>query len=60
MADTPKIKPGDWVRFYRDARLVIGCVQYVKQDDPNFGEDEVCTDLGSTSADAILEVRSER
>ena len=55
MAD-PDIKPGDWVRFYRDAKLVIGVVQYV-QDTTAGMHKRIHTDIGEARSDGVLEVR---
>jgi hypothetical protein len=58
-----KPKPGDWVRFYRDARMVIGVVQYVGpvlsvSIHGDFADDEdVLTDIGSVTVDGVLEIR---
>lgn len=54
-----KIKVGDWVRFYRDRKLVIGSVQYVSRPKPGFSDYDVQTDQGEVNSDSILEVRSE-
>ena len=55
----PRIRPqpGDWVRFYRDARLIIGVVQYV-QDTSTELYQRIHTDMGEVRSDAILEVRA--
>ena len=44
------IKVGSWVRFTRDATLVVSVVQYVKQK-------TVITDLGAVHISNVLEVR---
>jgi hypothetical protein len=54
--DTPK--PGQWVRFYREGKMVIGVVQYVTPAS-SWDRDKwvVNTDVGSTGEGAILEAR---
>ena len=52
-----KAKVGDWVRFYRDGKLVIGHVNYVRTDTV-LGDAEYQTDIGSVDEDSLLEVRS--
>lgn len=49
------VKPGDWVRFYSNGKLVIGVVQY-----PPHSETVslyVDTDVGMTPLSSIREVR---
>ncbi len=53
MIDAKGVKPGDWIRFYSDGRLVIGVVQYVSKN--VLGELEFHTDIGTTTG--IWEVR---
>lgn len=56
MADPKDIKPGDWVRFYRNAELVIGVVQYVGTESyPR--KQPIYTDVGSTMSEYVLEVK---
>lgn len=51
------VKPGDWVRFYQNGALVIGVVQYVRQDDTFSSRFHVHTDIGSVWASEVLECR---
>ena len=46
---------GDWVRFYRDGKFVIGKVEYITKD--SSGHTVLNTDVGSTWAEHILEAR---
>ena len=57
MADNPKVQPGDWVRFYRNGQLVLGIVAYVHKNPRYPHETVVSTDVGTTDADELLEVR---
>ena len=55
-----KTERGDWVRFYRDGELVIGVVQYIIPHSGFYSlYDQIMTDNGSISEDAILETRKE-
>ena len=53
-------KVGDWIRFRRDGRFVIGLVEYIKKC--NTANDDMLwdieTDAGSVSNGYVLEVRS--
>lgn len=51
-----KIDVGDWVRFYRNGVLVIGVVEYVKDED-DLGEQHFYTTEGDCDSDDVLEVR---
>lgn len=51
------IKVGDWVRFYKDGRLYIGVVEYIR--DTILGYKEFQTDIGTVREDYVLEVRHE-
>jgi hypothetical protein len=52
------VKPGDWVSFYDNGKIVIGNVRYVGL--PAYGSyTEAMTDIGTIRLDYILEVRSE-
>lgn len=52
---------GNWIRFYRDARLVIGVVQYIEKDiTGNYGKWEYVTDIGTVREDRVKEVRREQ
>lgn len=54
----PKPEPGDWIRFYRDGRMFIGVVQYVRATPSWSSSQWRCeTDHGSLDDDAILELR---
>jgi hypothetical protein len=48
--------PGDWVRFYRDGKMLIGVVQYIRESN-GLGDLEALTDVGSVAVDRILEIR---
>ena len=50
------IKVGDWVRFYREGKLVIGVVQYIGHKDC-LGNKEISTDNGVVREDYIKEIR---
>lgn len=53
------IQKGDWVRFQRDGKLVIGIVQY-SLDEARYAEYQtVITDIGNVYESSILEVRRE-
>lgn len=52
--EMPRI--GDWVRFRREGRLVIGVVQYV-QKVSSWKTWEAITDIGVVSDGSVLEVR---
>lgn len=55
MSDS-EIQPGDWVRFYRDGRLVLAEVKYTKQ--MNYSADYmIYTDVGATEGKSVLECR---
>lgn len=45
---------GDWVRFYRDSRLVIAEVRYVRE---RMGWKYLQTDRGEVREDAVFECR---
>lgn len=49
-----KAKVGDWVRFYKDGRLVIGEVKYIETS----GGVVFLTDQGGVDIESVLEVRS--
>ena len=52
------VKPGDWVRFYRNGLLVLGTVQYTRATEVwGSGGVEVLTDVGGVNITDILEVR---
>jgi hypothetical protein len=50
-------KVGDWVRFQRGGELVIAKVEYLRPAKRWPNDVEVVTDLGTTHADHIVEVR---
>ena len=50
-----KVKIGDWVRFYQQGKLVIGSVEYIDID--CVGKVTICTDVGGTSPESVLERR---
>lgn len=51
-------RPGQWVRFYRDGRMVIAVVQYVRPASSwERAKYQVDTDQGRVTDDAILETR---
>lgn len=51
-----KAQIGQWVRFYRNGTLVIGVVQYVRENDLLQTEDYL-TDQGSVHESMVLEAR---
>ncbi len=51
------IREGDWVRFYSGGKLVVAEVRYAKERGPYDKPVTVCTDLGTVSADYVIEVR---
>jgi hypothetical protein len=51
------VQVGDWVRFMRDGRLVIGIVQYVKPRSTSQWKDVVVTEVGPVDIDQVLEIR---
>jgi len=59
-----KVKPGDWVRFYRDGRLDLAIVQYVIRGEDLLGGEGgtrvVLTDAGQIEDSKLLEVRTEQ
>lgn len=52
-----KAKIGDWVRFMRDNKLVIGKVEYLEPAYTTIGA-QYHTDVGSVPDEYVLEVRS--
>lgn len=50
-----RITIGDWVRFYEAGRIVIGEVRYIRTR--TGGYVDLLTDVGSVSADMVLEMR---
>lgn len=54
MSETPEYQVGDWVRFYRDARIVIAEVAYIyKRNSYTF----LATDRGELCTTCVLERR---
>ncbi len=51
------IKPGDWVRSYRNGCMVIGVVGYVRKGERWPYEWLALTDQGPVAVEHILEVR---
>lgn len=49
-------RKGDWVRFQREGRLVIGEVTYVRED--HIGRKSLVTDVGEVSVESVLETRT--
>ena len=49
------VKVGDWVCFYRNARLVIAEVRYTRKEIGSVGV--FCTDFGEVNPDSVREVR---
>ena len=50
------ISEGDWVRFRRDGRLVIGVVSYIKTH--RYTHEKVIeTDIGAIEFNDVMEVR---
>ena len=57
--DRAEVRPGAWVRFYRNGTLVIGVVQYSRPTDRwGSGGEEVLTDIGSVDISGVLEARN--
>ena len=56
MIATIKPKMGDWVRFYANGVLVIGCVEYVRVDTV-LGDHELYTTAGAVDSESVLELR---
>lgn len=53
-----KYRKGDWVRFYKDNKLVIGVVEYIRE--PIVGtEHELMTDNGTVIESCVIEYRPE-
>ena len=53
------VKPGDWVRFERDGKVVIGVVLYVDSALKKYPyETQAITDVGRVTLTAILERRA--
>lgn len=52
---TTDIRPGDWVRFYQNGRIVVGVVQYVQPRHER--QDYIQTDIGAIKESYVLEVR---
>lgn len=52
-----KVEVGDWVRFFQNGVLVIGVVNYVKEDKWDSGKYECVTDIGSVGEEYIQEIR---
>jgi hypothetical protein len=50
------LKVGDWIRFYRNGVLVIGVVNYIREDRA-IGYTYYQTDAGEVRADSVLEIR---
>lgn len=53
-ADSKRPNPGDWVAFYREARIVYAEVRYVDYTQHL----SISTTLGAISTDSILEIRT--
>jgi hypothetical protein len=54
MAERIAYQVGDWVRFYRDARMVIAVVEYIH---PRVGWNYLQTDRGEIREDHVLEYK---
>ena len=48
------VKVGDWVRFYQNARLIIGEVQYIWIQ---LNKTYIATDVGTVASNSVLEIR---
>lgn len=58
MSEGVEIEVDDWVRFYRDAELVIGEVRYVHSGRAASGYKKMIdTDRGSVREDQVIEIR---
>jgi hypothetical protein len=53
-----KIERGDWIRIYRNGRMVVAVAQYDQSTDSSWPYDVVHTDIGRVGVSEILEVRS--
>ena len=53
----PRYAVGQWVRWMRNGALVIGVVQYVRDQSKYPYEPEYVTDVGSVAESSILEAR---
>jgi|GEM_PF-6127867 len=51
-----EIEPGMWVRFYRDGKMVVSVVMYIRKD-PLDGRPVICTDIGEIEPDDVMEAR---
>jgi hypothetical protein len=52
-----RIQVGDWVRFYSNARLIIGKVEYVMDGNSWERGYHVQTDAGMVNSESVIEVR---
>lgn len=52
------VNVGDWIAFYRDARIVYAPVRYIRQRSSWERCDTACTDEGAVMLDQVLEVRT--
>ena len=50
------IEINDWVRFYQNCVLVIGCVEYINTN-PYGHPKQISTTMGEVSEKYVLEVR---
>jgi hypothetical protein len=52
-----KARIGDWISFYREARITIAEVRYIRERKSYAGGTDLLTDIGAIDADAVLEIR---
>lgn len=58
MPDVAPVKAGDWVRFMKDGRLVVGVVAYVESNRPaSLYRWRIIMDIGEIVEESIVEVR---
>ena len=55
MDDEREIRPGTWVKFYRESHFVIGVVGYIRRDVT--GHDVLQTDVGEVRLEDVVEQR---
>lgn len=60
MSDRDDIRPGDWVRFYRNGVMVIGEVRYVTTRQSWEESNTLSTDAGQTTAGRVYALIEER
>lgn len=56
-SDCREPRVGDWVRFYRNGKLEIGVVNYIRKSNDAIPKIELYTDNGCVHVDAVIEVK---